>query len=170
MAIVRAYLALGTNLGSRAEQLATLASAARMLGQTSGIRVVLCSSVYESAPWGITDQPDFLNAVIGVDAELAPADLLACMKKIETDLGRTPGVRWGPRVIDIDLALYGREEIDETGLHVPHSRMLERNFVVFPLLEIDPGVELPSGEKLRDACRCERTEPRLAVVGSFPRG
>ena len=170
MAIVRAYLALGTNLGSRAEQLATLASAARNLGQTSGIRVVLFSSVYESAPWGITDQPDFLNAVIGVDTELSPTDLLTRMKQIETDLGRTPGIRWGPRVIDIDLVLYDRLEIDETGLHVPHPRLLGRNFVVFPLLEIDPEAELPSGEKLCNACRCECREPRLIALGPFPRG
>jgi len=102
------------------------------------------SKIRETEPWGMTDQPRFLNAVAELDAELAPRALLERLAEVERELGRVrDGERWGPRTIDLDLLVYGSETIDEGGLTVPHPRLHERLFVLEPLAELVPDLVVP---------------------------
>jgi len=125
-------LAIGGNLGDRA---ANLRDAVRRL-VAGGVRVDAVSSLYETPPWGYTDQPSFLNGALRGRTHLAPRDLLALVKRIEHELGREPSFRNAPRPVDIDIALYGDCVINEPGLHIPHPGLPERAFVLVPLAEI----------------------------------
>lgn len=159
----RALVALGSNLGARLEN---LAGALGALGATPGVTVVVVSHAYESEPWGVTDQPAFANAVAALDVEFDAPTLLATCKRIEADLGRSLGRRFGPRVIDVDVLLFGGQTIDTPVLRVPHPRMLERDFVVTPLLEVAPFATLPSGERVP---REGATEGRVTgMLGALP--
>lgn len=159
----RAFVGLGSNLGDR---LRNIAEALGELEATKGVRVAAVSRAYESEPWGVTEQPAFANAVAALDVELDAAGLLAACKRVEADLGRRPGVRFGPRVIDIDVLLFGADRIDTPSLTVPHPRLLERDFVVTPLLEVAPRVALPGGGAPR---REDATEGRVTgVLGTVP--
>jgi 2-amino-4-hydroxy-6-hydroxymethyldihydropteridine diphosphokinase len=112
------------------------------------VRVVACSSAYESAPWGPVDQPPFLNAVAELDTTLPPHDLLALLLATEAELGRVRDVRWGPRTCDLDLLLYGEQVVDTPDLQVPHPLLGARRFVLDPLLELAPEARLPDGRPL----------------------
>ena len=138
----RAYVSLGSNLGDR---MANLEAALRSLGALPAVRVVAVSSVYETEPWGGVEQPLYANAVVALDAGGDALSLLRGCKEIERSLGRERSERFGPRLLDLDVLLFGRETIDTPELTVPHPRMLERDFVVTPLLEIAPEVTLPDG-------------------------
>jgi 2-amino-4-hydroxy-6-hydroxymethyldihydropteridine diphosphokinase len=133
------YLALGTNLGDRA---AHLRRALAALAPTCTITAI--SSCYETAPAHVLDQPRFYNLVCGATTALAPLTLLHALKRLETALGRVPGPRFGPRVIDLDLLLYDDLVHDTPELSVPHPRIAERSFVLVPLAEIAPDVVHPS--------------------------
>lgn len=133
-----AHIALGSNLGDRHGHL--IAAIDRLRARA---RLLDLSAVYETEPWGITDQPRFLNAACAIETELRPGDLLAWLKSIEVELGRQPAARYGPRVIDLDLLLYGDAVIDTRDLSVPHSRLAERAFVLIPLAEIAPDALHP---------------------------
>jgi 2-amino-4-hydroxy-6-hydroxymethyldihydropteridine diphosphokinase len=151
--LTRAYVALGSNLGDR---MANLAAALDALRAVPGMAVVAVSSVYETEPWGGVEQPRYANAVVALDvAGDAPALLRVC-KAIERAGGRVAGERFGPRTIDLDVVLFGEETIGSSELTVPHPRMLERDFVVTPLLEIAPNATLPGGGTI---------DPGLAVEG-----
>jgi 2-amino-4-hydroxy-6-hydroxymethyldihydropteridine diphosphokinase len=145
----RAYIGLGSNLGERE---ATLSEALDRLGAEEGIKVVAVSSYRETDPVGVFDQPRFVNGAAALDTSLSPADLLERLLQVERSLGRDRAKeeRWGPRTIDLDLLLYGDEEIDGPGLRVPHPRLAERAFVLEPLLELDPALRLPDGRALRE--------------------
>jgi 2-amino-4-hydroxy-6-hydroxymethyldihydropteridine diphosphokinase len=136
----RVFVGLGSNLGDR---LANLKAAVAGLRATSGVESVRTSSVYETDPVGVEDQPMFLNAVAELRAEPGPRDLLARLKEIEAGIGRTPGQRWGPREIDLDLLMYGEQVIEEGDLELPHPEMAHRSFVLVPLLEIDREIVIP---------------------------
>lgn len=136
-----AYLGLGGNLGNPR---ACLTEALRRLHATPGIRVRRVSSVYETKPVGMTEQPDFLNIVSAIDVRLSPQALLAECLRIETELGRVRRERWGPRTVDIDVLLYAEAAIADGQLTVPHPRLAERNFVVVPLAELAPEVRIGS--------------------------
>lgn len=138
----RAYVGLGSNLGDR---VGSLAAALRELDGLDGVAVIGVSGAYETEPWGGVEQPPYANAVAALDVGMGAAAFLAKCQGIERALGRLPGVRFGPRVIDIDLLLFGMERIATPDLVVPHPRLLEREFVVTPLLELAPGVALPDG-------------------------
>jgi 2-amino-4-hydroxy-6-hydroxymethyldihydropteridine diphosphokinase len=139
--VIRAYVALGANLGDRE---AMLRSALERLAAERGLRIAAVSAFRETDPVGILDQPRFLNAAAALDTELAPRALLGRLLAIERRLGRTrDGPRFGPRTIDLDLLLYGDEEIDEPGLKVPHPRLHERLFALEPLIELDPELAAP---------------------------
>ena len=140
----RIYLGLGSNLGDRLENLGRAVASL----EERGMRVVRSSRVYETEPVGGPPQSDYLNAVIEVETELEPSDLLGVCLQIETKLGRTRGERWGPRTIDIDLLTYGEREIAEPDLEVPHPRMHERAFVLVPLLELEADPPLPGGRRV----------------------
>jgi 2-amino-4-hydroxy-6-hydroxymethyldihydropteridine diphosphokinase len=136
---MRAYVGLGSNLGDRE---AMLRRALEQLARKAD--VVAVSSFRDTEPWGRTDQPRFLNAVAMIETVLSPRELLDTLLAIERELGRTrDSSRWGPRTIDLDLLLVDTLEIDEPGLTVPHPRLHERQFVLQPLAELDPGLVVP---------------------------
>lgn len=134
------FLGLGGNLGDRRELMRSAVSEIREV-----LDAVRVSSLYESAAWGVTDQPAFLNAVVRGRTELSPLDLLDGTQAIENRLGRVREQRWGPRVIDIDILLYGNEVMDEPRLTVPHPYMKQRGFVLRPLADLAAGLTLPDG-------------------------
>lgn len=143
-----AFVALGANLGSRE---ATLRGAVAALDSRDDTTLVAGSALLETDPVGYLDQPRFLNAVILIETELEPRALLDVLLGIERELGRTRGgPRHGPRTIDLDLLLYGGRVIDEPGLAVPHPRMHERRFVLEPLAEIAPELEIPGQGRVSD--------------------
>jgi 2-amino-4-hydroxy-6-hydroxymethyldihydropteridine diphosphokinase len=139
---VTAYLGLGSNLGQRE---ANLTEAVRSLARDGHITVIKTSSVYQTAPWGYTDQPDFLNCVAEVHTALGPVPLLEWVKEVEAQVGRTPSFRYGPRAIDVDVLLYGDLiiQIEAPDLQIPHPRMTQRAFVLTPLAEIAGDVVHP---------------------------
>jgi 2-amino-4-hydroxy-6-hydroxymethyldihydropteridine diphosphokinase len=139
--IVRAYVGLGSNLGDREHM---IWGAVHMLTFNPEVEVAAVSSLRETAPVGVVDQPTFLNAAAAVDTELEPRALLDLLLAVERELGRTrDGLRFGPRTIDLDLLLYGDEIVDEPGLTVPHPRLHERQFALEPLCELDPDLVVP---------------------------
>ena len=131
------YLSLGGNLGDPAK---SMGAALRMLDADGDTRVTGVSSLYRTPPGGKLDQPDFLNAAAEISTGLAPRALLDLCLDAERKLKRVREERWGPRLIDIDILVFGERVIHETGLEVPHPRMLERAFVLAPLAEIAPGL------------------------------
>jgi 2-amino-4-hydroxy-6-hydroxymethyldihydropteridine diphosphokinase len=143
----RAFLGLGSNLGDRP---ANLQAAVDRLGEREGIRVVRSSRVYETDPVGGPPQPAYLNAVIEIETELDPRELLTACLDVERDLGRVRSERWGPRTIDIDVLTFDRLTVDEPDLTVPHPRMHERGFVLAPLAELDADPMLPEGRRLAE--------------------
>jgi 2-amino-4-hydroxy-6-hydroxymethyldihydropteridine diphosphokinase len=157
------YLGLGSNEGDRLANL----SAARAALARRGIEVTGASSVYETAPQGeVTDQADFLNACLRIRTELEPEQLLEACKQVERELGREPGgVRHGPRPIDVDVLLLGGREYRSARLTLPHAEVTSRRFVLEPLLELDPDLDLPDGTRLADRLggvenqRVERVAP-----------
>jgi 2-amino-4-hydroxy-6-hydroxymethyldihydropteridine diphosphokinase len=140
--MTRAFVGIGSNLG---DSHALIAAALELLGAEDGVEVVAVSTLRETDPVGYEDQPRFVNGVAELETELGPRDLLATLLAIERLLGRVrgEGPRFGPRTIDLDLLLYGRETLDEPGLEVPHPRLHERRFALEPLAELDPALEVP---------------------------
>lgn len=138
----RAFVGLGSNLGDP-EKL--IRSALELLGADASIEVVAVSSLRETDPVGYEDQPRFLNGAAELATELPPQELLERLLAIERRLGRVrgEGPRFGPRTIDLDLLLYGRETMQEPGLTLPHPRLHERRFALEPLAELDPALEVP---------------------------
>lgn len=121
------------------------------LGHIAESRLSGRSSLYRSKPWGLGNQPDFVNAVVRLNTELSARHLLGELLAIERKAGRTrDGVRWGPRVIDLDLLVHGSEIHDEDGLQVPHPRMFERAFVLLPLLELEAELVVPGIGRIAD--------------------
>jgi len=143
------YLGLGSNLGDRR---AMLQAAAEDLW-THGVQAIASSSVYETEPVGeVLDQPAFLNACLRIETALGPEELLDACKAVEAALGREAGgVRHGPRPVDVDVLLLGTGAYTSERLEIPHREVARRRFVLVPLLELDPGLELPDGTSLREA-------------------
>jgi len=138
---VRAYIGIGSNLNDPA---ARVLAAFGELERLPASRLAARSSLYGSKPMGPADQPDYINAVAGVDTRLPAADLLQALVQIEDRQGRTRGAgRWGPRTLDLDLLLYGEQCIATPALTVPHPGMHERDFVLVPLAEIAGDLDVP---------------------------
>jgi len=138
--MTKVYAGLGSNLGNKREN---IIKAIDRLDACEGICVKEKSGFYNTAPVGGPLQPDYVNCVIGMETEIEPQVLLEEFKKIEIGLGRKPCVRWGPRVVDLDILLYGNRIVDEHNLKIPHERMHERAFVLEPLCEISPDIKHP---------------------------
>jgi 2-amino-4-hydroxy-6-hydroxymethyldihydropteridine diphosphokinase len=132
------FLGLGTNLGDRRANLGAACAALQ-----THVQPLTCSAIYETPPWGYTDQPAFLNQVVQGQTTLAPLELLAFLKQIETSIGRTPSFRYGPRLIDLDILYYGDQVLDLPCLSIPHPRLAERAFMLVPLAEIAPTLRHP---------------------------
>jgi 2-amino-4-hydroxy-6-hydroxymethyldihydropteridine diphosphokinase len=140
------YLALGSNLGNRSDNLQ-----AAIAALPPAVRVLALSPVYETPPWGLTDQPAFLNMALKGETTLAPVELLKYLKLLETKLGRQPAVRWGPRRIDMDILFYADLVLDSPELVLPHPRLHERAFVLAPLADLAPDLVHPVlGKPVRD--------------------
>ncbi len=135
-AALLAYVAIGANLKGPEGQ---VRRAIVELDQMPGGRVLMASPLYLTRPLGMVEQPDYVNAVVSLETDLPPGDLLLTLQAIEDDHGRTRNLRWGPRTLDLDILLYGGDIIDEPGLRVPHPEMSRRAFVLFPLADIAPG-------------------------------
>ncbi|HKX99816.1 MAG TPA: 2-amino-4-hydroxy-6-hydroxymethyldihydropteridine diphosphokinase [Steroidobacteraceae bacterium] len=161
-----AYVALGSNLSDPRRQ---VEGAFQALAGLADARLLARSSLWRSEPLGPQDQPEFVNAAAGLVTTLAPRDFLLSLKSLERKLGKTdPAVRWGPRVIDLDLLVFADLQVDEPGLTLPHPGLPRRNFVLYPLSEIAAELWVPG---LARVCRLrERVSPagieRLAARGS----
>jgi 2-amino-4-hydroxy-6-hydroxymethyldihydropteridine diphosphokinase len=132
------FIALGSNLGDRLSNLRTAVASL-----APGVETEICSAVYETPPWGLSDQPEFLNQVIRARTELEPLALLDHLKQVETRVGRRPTYRYGPREIDLDILIYDDCILETESLEIPHPRLPERAFVLVPLAEIAPDLHHP---------------------------
>ena len=150
---MKVWLGLGSNLQ---QPVAQLQQALKRLGDTTGLEVLRTSSFYRTPPWGDEQQDDFINAVVQIETSLDPIPLLRVLQSIENVMGRqrSGGRRWGPRLIDIDLLLYEKQQFQSAELEIPHPRMFERAFVLKPLSELDANLEISGhgtvGELLQD--------------------
>ncbi|MGV3345551.1 2-amino-4-hydroxy-6-hydroxymethyldihydropteridine diphosphokinase [Enterobacteriaceae bacterium LUAb1] len=146
--MTRTWLALGSN---QADPLAQTEAALNALHQIPDTAIAVVSPFYRTPPYGPPEQPDYLNAVVGLDTALSPLALLECTQRIEREQGRVrKAERWGPRTLDIDMLLFGSETIMTPRLTIPHYDMLNRAFMLVPLLAIAPGICLPDGRLLAD--------------------
>ena len=155
-----AYIGLGSNLSDPAQQ---VRQALRALGDLPQTLCVASSRLYGSRPLGPVTQPDFVNAVAGLVTQLPALELLRQLRKLEGEAGR-PAVHehWGPRVIDLDLLVFGREQRTSPELVLPHPGVVERNFVLYPLADIAPDLEVPGYGRVRELL------PRVGVDGVWP--
>lgn len=137
----RAYIGVGSNLEDPRQQ---VSKALAELDAIDSTRCAVCSSLYASTPMGPADQPDYINAVAGLDTALEPAKLLAELQTIESRHARVRGKqRWGPRTLDLDILLYADQTIDTDDLTIPHPGLHEREFVLYPLAEIVEDIAVP---------------------------
>jgi 2-amino-4-hydroxy-6-hydroxymethyldihydropteridine diphosphokinase len=139
--VTTAYVGVGANLGDRR---ATIERAIELLGGAPGVELLAVSSLRETDPVGLEDQPRFLNGAVALETTLTARELLELLLAVERSLGRTrDGPRFGPRTIDLDLLVHGDAELHEAGLTLPHPRLHERRFALEPLAEIAPGLTVP---------------------------
>ena len=132
----KSYLSLGSNIGNKQEY---IESAIEVVGKTEGIKILKKSGLYETSPVGYVEQDLFLNAVIKIETDFSEREILKIINKIENELDRKREIRWGPRTIDIDILIFSDKKINETDLIIPHKEMLNRLFVLVPLIEIYDG-------------------------------
>lgn len=159
------YVGLGSNLGDRTRH---LVAACATLQQHPAITVEAVSSLYHTAPQGVTAQDWFLNAVARLQTTLAPPALLRVTQATERRLGRVITYHWGPRVLDIDLLLYDTLQIQTPYLTIPHAALTERRFVLVPLIELAPGLTLPGGAPLADVLAALPDDNDVQCTGPFP--
>lgn len=160
--MVQAYLGLGSNIGDRKQQ---LLKAIDLIGNIKGIKVTKQSSIYETAPIGYTDQPNFLNLCLEIETELSPQQLLKHCLDIEQQLHRVREIRWGPRTLDIDILLYSDNIIETDNLSIPHPRMQERAFVLIPLNDIASDKKDPRlNQKIHDLVFPDDTVKKLSLI------
>ena len=150
----RAFVGVGANLGDRRS---TIETAIERLGAVEGVEVTAVSSLRETDPVGVVEQPRFLNGAVELETTLSAHDLLDALLEVERGLGRVRGERWGPRTIDLDLLLYGDEVVDEPGLRIPHPRLHERRFVLEPLAELAPSLSVPGQGSVSDLLAARRS-------------
>jgi 2-amino-4-hydroxy-6-hydroxymethyldihydropteridine diphosphokinase len=162
-----AYVGVGSNLDDPVRQVQNAIAAIERLPESG---FFARSSLWRSTPLGPADQPDFVNAAVAFLTRLEPSELLRRLQGIEQAAGRRrEGERWGPRTLDLDLLVLGRLVLDEPGLQLPHPRIAERNFVLLPLAEIAPSLQVPlAGTVARLLARVSRTHPRIERIATEP--
>lgn len=163
--MVVVYLGLGSNLGDRTQH---LVDACATLHRHPAISVERVSSLYHTAPVGVTAQDWFLNAVACLQTTLRPPALLCVTQAIERRLGRVTTLRWGPRIIDLDILVYDLLQIHTPYLTIPHAALHERRFVLVPLAELAPDCQLPSGVRVHDLLSALPEDDDVQQVGPFP--
>lgn len=157
--MIRVYIALGSNLAQPLQQVNTALEALDHIPRT---HLIVCSPFYRTKPLGPQNQPDFLNAVVALDTQLPPEQLLDHTQAIERNQGRVrKDERWGPRTLDLDIMLYGDRVIDTDRLTVPHYGLKQREFMLYPLADITPDLVFPDGETLAD---CLKRVPENGMV------
>jgi len=161
-----AYIGIGSNLGNRQENCLKAIEILR----NKGIKIADQSSMHETEPWGVKDQPKFINMALKVETDLSPQKLLALLKNVENTMGRESTIRWGPRIIDLDILLYDDMKINEDNLNIPHPLMHEREFVLEPLSEIASEVIHPVllkkvGDLLHDMGKTTNESARILIFG-----
>ncbi|GHA74538.1 2-amino-4-hydroxy-6-hydroxymethyldihydropteridine diphosphokinase [Cognatilysobacter bugurensis] len=163
----RCFVGLGANLGNAPE---AVLAAIGAIGRLPATAVLRASSLYRTPAWGLTAQPDFINAVVMLDTAREPLALLEDLLAIERDAGRdrSSATRWGPRALDLDLLLYGDHTIDVPGLHVPHPHLHERAFVLVPLVEIAPDAHIPGVGPARDCAAAMESAGMQALTYGAP--
>ena len=161
---IRAYIGVGSNLDDPVAQVQEAIAELEMLPDTI---LESKSSLYSGKPMGPADQPDYINAVVGIDTLLSPSDLLEAMQRIEDLQGRDrQGEKWGPRTLDLDLLLYGTSKIDKPDLTVPHPGMHERDFVIVPLAEIAGNLTIPGRGQLSTLYnKCSKHSLKKLITG-----
>lgn len=158
-----AYLGIGSNVGDR---VLFCRRAVEGLESTAGIAVQQVSSLYETSPVGGPPQRSFVNLVLKLESDLSARSLLEATQAIENKLGREPSdIHWGPRVVDLDILLYGDEKISEPDLEIPHPRITQRRFVLVPLLEIEPDAADPWGTRYADVL--DEAEGEVELLEAF---
>ena len=157
------YIGLGSNLENPRQQ---VQDALQSLSALPEVNKLHCSSLYRSAPLGPQDQPDFINAVAELQCDLPALALLSALQQIENQQGRVRKQHWGPRTLDLDLLLYGDEEIKLEQLKVPHPEMPNRNFVLIPLYEIAPQLTIPTMGKIEDLVKQVSADGLERIDGS----
>lgn len=157
-----AFIGIGANLGDPVAQV--FQACVRLARDVPETRLVVRSRLYRNPPMGPQDQPDYVNAVAWLRTRLEPADLLVELQAVEKALGRhRDGTRWGPRKLDLDILLYGMRVIDRPGLRIPHPGIAERDFVLLPLLELAPDLEIPGHGPLASLCRNLPSERLISI-------
>jgi 2-amino-4-hydroxy-6-hydroxymethyldihydropteridine diphosphokinase len=163
--VSRVFIGLGSNLGDREFLIRRAVEGLRTVPRT---QVTQVSSLYDTDPVGDVEQPAYLNAVVALETDLAPRELLWQLLLIEKRMGRVRAQRWGPRSIDLDLLFHGREVVDEPDLQVPHPEAHRRAFVLVPLAELDPAFLHPvSGEPVRKMLKALPPNPPVRKAGRF---
>jgi 2-amino-4-hydroxy-6-hydroxymethyldihydropteridine diphosphokinase len=140
--MVDCYIAIGSNLGDR---LATANAAVSAMGKLADSHLLRQSSWYQSKAIGPGEQQDYINGVVLLSTRIEPASLLNLLQVIESDFGRERNIKWGARTLDLDILLYGNETVNTNILTIPHPQMHQRNFVLYPLYELNPELILPNG-------------------------
>ncbi|HEX7062459.1 MAG TPA: 2-amino-4-hydroxy-6-hydroxymethyldihydropteridine diphosphokinase [Woeseiaceae bacterium] len=159
-----AYVGIGSNLADPAAQVLRARTALEALPESGWFAH---SGLWRSEPVGPGNQPDYVNACSGFVTRLGPHELLGRLKRLEREAGRTPGERWGPRILDLDLLVLGAFVLDDAGLTLPHPRAAERNFVLLPLAEIAPYLTVPGrGSVARLLGAVSRTNPGIERIGA----
>jgi 2-amino-4-hydroxy-6-hydroxymethyldihydropteridine diphosphokinase len=166
MTAVTAALGLGSNLGNRLSNLRVALRHLRDI-KPEAFKVVQVSDVFETAPWGVTDQPHFLNACLLAECTLPPAELLELLKNIETKMGRKPTRHWGERLIDIDILLMDSLVYDAPDLHIPHADMTRRDFVLIPLAQILPSWVHPVTKRTISEMAADFRKNHFTRIGSL---
>jgi 2-amino-4-hydroxy-6-hydroxymethyldihydropteridine diphosphokinase len=159
--VTLAYVGLGANLGS---PMATIYAAEERLADLPGVVVKRRAAFYRTAPQGVLDQPDFINTAVEIETIVPPLELVRWFKTVEAELGRIPSFHWGPRVIDLDLLLYGDVRLSTPELTVPHAEMWQRLFVLAPLSELRLDVCDPDGRPITTVCEMLSQSQRVERI------
>lgn len=162
--MTKVFLGLGSNIGNREQNIKEALRWFRKSGIAGEMKI---SSFYETEPEGVKEQPFFLNAVLKIETELSPGDLLDALQGLERQLGRKKSRRWGPRIIDLDILLYGNLVMKEEKLEIPHPLLAERSFVLIPLAEIAPEIVHPVLKKTISALRDEKVQKNIDIRPDF---
>ncbi|MCT8269030.1 2-amino-4-hydroxy-6-hydroxymethyldihydropteridine diphosphokinase [Afifella sp. JA880] len=163
---VKAVLGLGANLGDPAD---TFRKAAKAIANVDGVTVTAAAPLYVSRPWGKTDQPDFTNSALLIETQLSPRRLLAALLEVEKELGRIRAEPWGPRVIDIDILVYGEELLAEPELSIPHPHLTERSFALKPLVDLWPTAKIGERPASEILARLDLSDLTPAGAGNWHR-